>query len=75
MSTNFLHPQDQIRQWSFQSFYQWAINVAWLNNKRAFFLAKKKVLAKYPIVLWEPLYPTKAGSYNTWGEPLYPIKK
>lgn len=74
MSANFLNPQDQVRNTYFGIMYQWAINVAWMNNKRAFFLAKKKVLTKYPIVLWEPLYPTKAGSHNTSGETFYSIK-
>lgn len=57
MSVNFLNPHDQIRNTYFGMMYQWAINVAKMNNKRAFFLAKKKVLAKYPITLGEPLYP------------------
>jgi len=59
MSINFLHPQDQVRNTYFGIIYNWAINVAWLNNKSAFFLAKKKVLAKYPIVPGETFYPIK----------------
>jgi len=57
MSANFLHPQDQVRNTYFGIMYNWATNIAMLSPTRAFFLAKKKVLAKYPIVPWETFYP------------------
>ena len=57
MSAHFLHQQDTIRRTYFGIIYQWTINVLHKPPTQAFFLAKKKVLIKYPIMPGEPLYP------------------